>query len=684
MRKVQFAAALTLVAAAACSQSNDAADTAAEATKQESFAVITAGARIGHLKVDTQGDQITVDYDFKNNGRGPTIAETATFDQSGAPVSWSLSGSTTFGNEFEETYALTDGIATWTDASGSGEASVDEPTLYISQFGSPYAAFIYARALLNDPDRSMPALPAGTLRLTEMESLTVQGTDGEASVTTYALTGADLNPDYFILDDDGAFFAYITPRFITIREGFEAEEERLRNLAADYGAKRYEDIQARFAHDYETPVRIRNVRVFQPETLNMSEPVSVVVSGDRIAAINPLDVPTGEGEVEIDGAGGSLLPGLYDMHAHLGDNQALLNILAGVTSVRDMGNEIDVLEPLRDRIENGVIAGPRISMSGFIEGVSKTNSSTGELAATEEDAVNLVRMFAERGGYHQIKVYSSIKGAWVPAMADLAHELGLRVAGHVPAFSSPVEMIEAGYDELTHINQVMLSWVLPPDADTRTMLRITGIQRFVEIDLESEKVQRTINAMADNDVAHEPTIVIHEYAMLGRNGETNRAVADYIDHMPVGVQRNAKVAMLNIADPEEDARYRDSFDKIIETVSMMRERGIFLVPGTDFGGAFQLHREVELFHKAGFTRAEALRRASYDMSQYLGLGDSRGAIEPGKLADFFLVPGDPTQDLKAIKTVALVSRGGTIYYPSEIYPEFGIRPFTEVPPVRGE
>jgi imidazolonepropionase-like amidohydrolase len=114
----------------------------------------------------------------------------------------------------------------------------------------------------------------------------------------------------------------------------------------------------------------------------------------------------------------------------------------------------------------------------------------------------------------------------------------------------------------------------------------------------------------------------------------------------------------------------------------MHERGIFLVPGTDVGGAFGLHREVELFQEFGFTPAEALRRASYDMARYLGFSDDLGSIEPGKLADFFLAPGDPTADIKAIKRIALVARGGTFYYPSEVYPELGITPFTDAPTIR--
>ncbi len=687
MKNIHFISALALLAAAACSPSTETSTsdgTTSDAATQEAFAVIIAGTNVGHLRVDHDGDTAVVDFDFKNNGRGPTIAETIQFDESGIPTSWSVSGNTTFGNEVEETYTLAGNEASWTDATGSDNATVDGATLYISQFASPYAAFVYARPLLADADNIMPALPAGELRLAEIETLTVNGDAGEKTVTTYALSGADLDPDYFILDSDDQLFAYVTPRFITIRNGYEGEEERLRNLAAGYGAARFEEIQSRYAHNYGVPVRIRNVRVFQPETLDMSDPVSVVINGDRIASIDAADAAGADGEVEIDGAGGSLVPGLWDMHGHMGDDDALINVLAGITSVRDMGNEIDVLEPLREKIESGALAGPRISMSGFIEGVSETNNSTGELASTEQEAVDLVNMYADRGGYHQIKIYSSVKGEWVKAMADAAHANGMRVSGHIPAYSTPDQMIEAGYDEITHINQVMLSWVLGPEDDTRTLKRITGMAMFADLDLNSDKVQRTMDLMVENNIAADPTTVIHEFGLLGRNGETRIGVRDYIDNMPVAVQRNAKVALLNVADPEEDAAYRAAFDTIIDTLAMMHERGIFLVPGTDLGGAFNLHREVELFQEFGFTPAQTLRRATYDMADYMGFGEDLGSIEPGKLADFFLVPGNPTEDIKAIKSIALVARGGTIYFPSEVYPEFGIAPFTEIPVVSGE
>ena len=99
------------------------------------------------------------------------------------------------------------------------------------------------------------------------------------------------------------------------------------------------------------------------------------------------------------------------------------------------------------------------------------------------------------------------------------------------------------------------------------------------------------------------------------------------------------------------------------------------------GGAFTLHRELELYQNIGFTPAEILARATQEAADYVKLGDTVGSITPGKKADFFLVPGNPVEDLKAIKTIELVSKDGTIYFPTEIYPWFGIEPFTDIPDV---
>ncbi len=151
--------------------------------------------------------------------------------------------------------------------------------------------------------------------------------------------------------------------------------------------------------------------------------------------------------------------------------------------------------------------------------------------------------------------------------------------------------------------------------------------------------------------------------------------------MPIGWQRDALKALIDTSKPGDDQAYRAAFDKILATVRLLHDRGVFIVFGTDTGGSFTLHRELELYQRAGFTAAEILKRATYDEARYVGEDQRLGSIEKGKLADFFLVPGDPTKDLKAIKTISLVAKDGAFYYPAEVYPKFGIRPFAPAPVV---
>jgi imidazolonepropionase-like amidohydrolase len=174
---------------------------------------------------------------------------------------------------------------------------------------------------------------------------------------------------------------------------------------------------------------------------------------------------------------------------------------------------------------------------------------------------------------------------------------------------------------------------------------------------------------------------IHENLLLNRDGQVPAGAADYFDHMPIGEQRGMKKAWIDSSAPGDDAAYRGAYQQILKTVRMLHDRGVFIVPGTDTGGALTYHRELELYTQAGFTNAEVLTRATYDMAKYLGQDQTRGSVEKGKLADFFLIPGDPVKDIKAIKSIAMVVKDGTFYYPAEVYPRFGIRPFAPAPKV---
>ena len=647
---------------------------------EEHFTVITGGNKVGHLVATRDRASVAIDYDVKNNGRGPTIAEKLTLDERGLPTQWTITGATTFGSKVDERFALAGTQATWKDSVGEGSAAVTEPSLYIGQAASPWSLGLYAGALLKDADRTLPALPGGAVRVAPGEALSV--TDGKQtlSVRVHAVSGLEYAPDYVLLDEKQALFAVISPGSVVVRKGFEGEQVRLRKMAADLSTARLEEIQKLTAHRYGAPVRFRNVRIFDPEELALSAPVSVVIHGRHISSIQPIDSAVSPGEVLVEGEGGTLVAGLHEMHAHTGQDGALLNIAAGVTSVRDMGNDNAVLDALIARIEAGTIGGPRVHRSGFIEGKSPFNSNNGKLVTSEAETLAAVRWYAARG-YGQVKLYNSMKPEWSAAAAKEAHRLGLRVAGHVPAFSNADAMIDAGYDELTHINQIALGWVLSPEEDTRTLLRLTALKRLATLDLASARVQRTLDHIVERKVAVEPTIAIHENLLLNRGGAVPSGAVDYIDHLPVGEQRGLRQGWADMSAPGDAEAYAAAYGKLLDTLRQMRKRGVLLIPGTDLGGSFTFHRELELFAQLGYTPAEVLKLATWDMATYLGQDQTTGSIEKGKLADFFLVPGNPVADLKAIKTIRAVVKDGAVYYPSEVYPHFGIRPFGTAPKV---
>lgn len=643
---------------------------------EERYSVLFSGRTVGTLVADEANGTTSIVYDYKNNGRGPTVNESVTVDSAGLPTRWKVTGSTTFGSKIDESFTTDGKRASWTDATGPGSADVTVPSLYVAQGASPFALGLYARAL-DKAGGKLPALPGGELKLEALAPVQM----GTVSTTAYTLSGIDLDRQTIFLDSNKRLVAFATPEFILVRQGLEGEEARLRAMVAEWDTKRLTDTVRELAKKPAGNLRITNVRIFDPAKLALSAPASVLVKGNRIAAIEGPTV-TRPRETVVDGAGGTILAGFNEMHAHLGQSDALMNLVAGITTVRDMGNDDPVLDKLVGRIESGELAGPRVVRSAFIEGKSKTNAQATVVVDNEADAVQAVRNAAKAGVFHQIKIYTSINPDWVPAMVKEAHALGLQVAGHVPAFTTTDAMIEAGYDEITHSNQLMLNWVLQPGDDTRTLLRISALKRFADYDINSPAAQKTINLMISKHIAHDPTLIIMETATRGRKGQLPPGAVDWAPHMPIGIQRDLKQPMLDITTPEDDRAYSAAFDTTLAVMKKLNDGGVLIVPGTDMGGSFWYHRELELYTNF-LSNAQVLKRATLDSSVHLKRGADYGDVKPGKMADFMLLPGDPVADIKAIKAISMVVKDGTVYFPAQAYEALGIKPFAAAPNVGG-
>ncbi|TNE66607.1 MAG: amidohydrolase [Alphaproteobacteria bacterium] len=643
------------------------------------FTLLQSNENVGHLTGEIDGNTVKVDYFVDQNGRGPKHAETLRLNKDGIPLFWSVDGTSLMGGPVAEQYEWKNGTATWHSQADDGAVKAAAPGIYIVNDGSPWSLDVYARALLSDADRSIDVLPAGRIRLEELQKLKIKG---QADGTVYRLSGINMAPDYIALAADGHLFAKFSGTSVVVREGFEGMEAELLKLGAKLESERAEALQTRLAHRFDGPVRIRNVRVFDPKSGELGVPSTVVMMDGRITGVLPLG---SEGDYSadqtvIDGEGGTLVPGLHDMHSHTTLTSGLYYLAAGVTSTRDMGNSNSFLLDLMSKIETGDLAGPRITPAGFMEGRSPYSENRGFVPETPEKAVEAVNWYADHG-YWQIKIYNSMNPDWVPAIAEAAHKRGLTVTGHVPAFSTANRSIEDGYSEITHINQLMLGWLLSPEEDTRTPLRLTAMARAAKLDLNTEPVKHTIDLMRKNHIAHDPTAVILERLMLSRAGAVPPGDVDYLEHMPIGYQRYRKRSFVKLADQAADDAYRGGFQRILDTLALLHKNGIRLLPGTDDTTGFTVHRELELYTLAGLSPAEALRLGTLGCAEYLGNDKDLGSIERGKRSDFFLVPGDPTKDIRAIKTVRMVVRGDTVYFPTEIYDALSIEPFTTAPTV---
>ena len=632
-----------------------------------------AGALSTHI--DGQG-KVNVEFSYRNNGRGPDLKEEFSVDGLGTPVAYAGSGKSTFGNEIRETYAWQDGRGRWTSLVDRGDKPVEAGALYVPIEGSPLLGAQLVRALLRRPGLTAPSVAGGKFSAERLADLKLATPTGEVPLALYALTGVDATPWYYWLRDDSdkAFFADVSPWMETVAKGFESQGSVLLARQLQAQTERLQMLQKRLALPLPGLTVIRNVRWFDSQAALMRGPSDISLYEGRISAIEPAGSDHREPAHTIDGNGKTLLPGLFDMHGHMYEEAGLFQLAAGVTSVRDPASDNAKLEALRDKIDAGILPGPRIQPMGFIEGRSSYSQRSGFIVDSLEAGKTAVDWYAERG-FIQLKLYNSFKPEWVKPLAEYAHAKGLRVGGHVPAFMRAEEAVRDGFDEIHHINQVMLNFFVRPEDDTRTLLRFSLVgDKAGELDLDGPQALGFLELLRERGTVIDVTLTAFEPMYLQRDGQPNPSFGMIAGNLPVTVQRGMLSASSEISD-ENATRYRESWAKMLAYTARMFAAGVPLLAGTDTWAGFGLHRELELYVQAGIPALQVLRIATWNGAKYTQTLDRRGSIERGKLADLVLVEGDPSANISDMRKTSLVLKGGVAYAPAQVYEALGIRPF---------
>jgi len=532
-------------------------------------------------------------------------------------------------------------------------------------------------AELNRPGvKKIKLIPSGELTQQVLLRKTIEKSNQTKDIQLLMLSGIGLKPDFFwaTVGKNPKFFAFISPGYsIYLKEwepfisGLQKEQNSIIEHILE---KRANHIQ----HAIDGLLLIKNVSIFDSIKGEVISPRNVYVLHGRIHKITDTSDSTLQPAQVIDGSEQILLPGLFDMHAHANGWSGAYHLANGVTTVRDMGNQNKLIKEMIGQIGGGKLLSPSIIPAGLIEGKSEFSNSDGILIATLEEAKNAVDFYFQ-SGYKHIKIYSSFPKDFVQSTVEYAHSKGMTVGGHVPAWMSSKEAIESGFNEINHMNQLLLYLVSSAETDTRTVDRFyLPAEKFHELDFEADEINRLIQLLKEHNITIDPTLAGFDF-LQQRDGEVAEPFKSIYDHMPIDIQRSFRVGAMKIPDNETFARYKKSYEKMVEFTGRLHRAGVSIVAGTDTFAGFGLHSELSLYVQAGLSPSEAIQIATYQAAKISGTFNEKGSIEEGKLADLIMVKGHPTQFIEDLRKITMVFTRGNVIIPNEIYSLIHVQPF---------
>ncbi len=627
-------------------------------------------------------DTIKVHFDFKENGRGPTLDEIIAIGPDQTMLDYKVTGSSEMGGTVDERFSRRGAMAEWSSKSERGSRRLRGPAFYLPLDASFEVNSLMITALAASRTGTLRLLPEGTLTQQRLAEAVVTNKDESQVVQLVMQTGIGLSPQFFwaTTSAETHLFAAIFPgNFAVIKEGWEANLIELKKRQEEAASVILEQRARQLQHEMRGLVVIRNTRVFNSETITLSAPSDVYVLRGLITGIHPTGVYLTTVDGEIDAGGRVMLPGLFDMHTHINRWSASYHLTAGVTSVRDLGNSNAEMQKMIDETAEGKLLSPRLLPAGFVEGESAYAAHDGILISDLSDIKHAVDWYALRS-YPQLKIYNSFPRELISETISYAHKRGMKVSGHVPAFMRADDVVDAGFDELHHINQLLLNFLSKPTTDTRTLERFyLPAEKAADLDLNSVEVQEFIEKLRSKKIVVDPTLATFDF-IKQRNGEIADPYKSIADFMPLDLRRSFRTSTMIIPDDKTAKRYDASYKKMIEFVGLLYRAGVPLVAGTDALAGFTLHSELALYVKAGLTPAQAIQIATYNGAKYTNTLSDRGTIAPGKLADLILLDGDPTRNIEDIRKVAAVITRGKLIYPNEINKVLGVKPFVNNPP----
>jgi len=634
------------------------AQTGAHAIEQGSFNLHKFEQLIGRetYTLAQASDELILNSDFKFTDRGTPVPLTTslTMEKDLTPRDFQIKGKISRFSSIEDSvHGRSAGAVTiaqgenFFDIQGYAPVSVQMMLVrYWHSHGSPKTLKTLPRGEVQIQDQGTEAFTIGR-RKVQLHKLSIRGLiwgmesvwlDSEDHLV--ALVSMDAEMDHFEAvaeayeDGLGTFVA-------------EAARDGMANLAK---------VAVGFAAQPASVTAIVGGRLIDGTGKPAVENSVVVLKDGKIVAAGPAQTtPVPEGAQVVDAHGKSVLPGLWEMHAHFEQVEwGPIYLATGVTTARDVGNEREFIVAARDAIASGHGLGPRLVMAGVVDGTGPF--SLGVIRVdTPEQAREQVQKY-KAAGFQQIKIYSSVKPEILKVVTAEAHRLGMTVTGHIPFGMNAIQGIEDGMDQINHV-EYLAKVMVDPKSQT--------------IDPDAPNVKKVIKLLLEHHIVVDDTLALMEVILHS----LDRPISSFEPGI-MKVAPELKEGLETMGAPAAKAEQSAAmFRALAATVRLLHQAGVPIVAGTDQAvPGFSLDREIELYVQAGFTPMEAIQAATLVPARAMGMEKDSGTIEAGKRADVILVDGNPLENISDIRKVSAVFAAGKMCQPAALWSAVGFKP----------
>jgi imidazolonepropionase-like amidohydrolase len=630
-----------------------------------------------NYEISRDGESVVVKMDFKFTDRGSPVPLTATFRgaQDLTPQAFEIKGQTARPVSIDEAITVDAGKVQFrTRTKQSDSAAPTGPFFTIRGYAPTTMQMLMVRywATHGSPAQ-LATLPSGSVKVESRGRDTVRVGTKDEKLDRFTIEGLIWGRETLWFDANRKLVAAVTTdaefdHFEAIRDGYESALGDFVGRAGADGMSALAEVSKGISGSRASTIAIVGGTLIDGTGAAPLADAAVVIRKGRILAVGPRSkVRIPKHANIVDAHGKTILPGLWDMHAHFEQVEwGPIYLAAGVTTVRDCGNEIEFITAVRDAIAKGRGLGPRLLLAGIVDG-----TGTLTIGVERVDTPEQARMWTDRyhaAGFQQMKIYSSVKLEELKIVADEAHRLGMTVTGHVPEGLNAYQTIEAGQDQINHIEFIADIMHSPYPSE---MSRIEKMKATANLDLDSADAQKALLFLKEHHTVVDPTMALFEFY----TATTAKPPATF----EPGVNKVAPELaeqLTDVAPPTERSEIDEKvFEKELAIVGALHRAGIPVVAGTDQTvPGHSLHREIELYVQAGFTPMEAIQAATIVPARAMGLDKESGTIENAKRADLILVNGNPLDDIHNIRNVEYVITGGTMYHTAELWQSVGFKP----------